>query len=109
MHDLGGTAMKLSTMLLANCACARIRNAARVISRVYDDFLHDAGLKASQLAVLAAVDASELGSITELSQALLMDRTTLSRNLQPLVAQGLVTVGAESWRRSKKIHITPAG
>jgi DNA-binding MarR family transcriptional regulator len=101
--------LKLSAMLLANCACARIRNAARVITRVYDDFLRDAGLKASQIAVLAAVDASELGSITELSRTLLMDRTTLSRNLRPLVAQGLVTLGAEGWRRSKTIHITPTG
>jgi DNA-binding MarR family transcriptional regulator len=101
--------MKLSAMLLANCACARIRNASRVITRVYDDFLRDAGLKASQVAVLAAVDASEQGSITELSQALLMDRTTLSRNLRPLVVQGLVRLGAEGWRRSKTIHITPAG
>jgi DNA-binding MarR family transcriptional regulator len=101
--------MKLSEMLLANCACARIRNASRVLTRVYDDFLRAAGLKASQVAVLAAVDALESASISELSKALFMDRTTLSRNLQPLVAQGLVMLGAEGWRRSKTIHITPTG
>ena len=101
--------MKLSEMLLATCACACIRNAARVVTRVYDEFLRDSGLKASQLAVLAAIDALERPSISELSKALFMDRTTLSRNLKPLVAQGLVTLGEEGWRRSKTMHITPTG
>src|SRR5215475_7387647 len=101
--------MKLSELMLATCACACIRNAARVVTRVYDEFLRDSGLKASQLAVLAATDALERASITELAKALFMDRTTLSRNLKPLVAQGFVTLGEEGWRRSKTIHITPPG
>src|ERR1051325_3939527 len=58
---------------------------------------------------MAAIDALETASITKLSKALFMDRTTLSRNLKPLVAQGFVTVGEEGWRRSKTIHITPTG
>jgi DNA-binding MarR family transcriptional regulator len=101
--------MESSAMMLAHCACARVRNASRVITRVYDEFLRDSGLKASQLAVLAAVDALELASITELSKTLLMDRTTLSRNLKPLIAQGFVTLGEEGWRRSKTIQIASPG
>jgi DNA-binding MarR family transcriptional regulator len=80
-----------------------------MVTRVYDAFLRDAGLKASQLAVLAAIDSTETVSIAELSKKLAMDRTTLSRNLKPLIAEQLVDLSEEGWRRSKLVRITPAG
>jgi DNA-binding MarR family transcriptional regulator len=86
-----------------------MRTAARVMTRVYDAFLRDSGLKASQLALLAAADAAATVSIAELSKRLAMDRTTLSRNLNPLVSAGLIEVGDEGWRRSKFVRITEAG
>lgn len=95
--------------MLEACACTRIRTASRLVSRAYDEFLRSTGLKASQLSVLAAVDVSEEVSIAALSKRLSMDRTTLSRNLKPLIAQGLVVLGEEAWRRSKLVRITPAG
>ena len=101
--------MKLSEEMLATCACTRVRTAARVVTRVYDEFLRSAGLKASQLAVLAAIDSADEVSIAALSKRLLVDRTTLSRNLKPLIADGLVALGEEGWRRSKFVRITKAG
>jgi DNA-binding MarR family transcriptional regulator len=101
--------MTAAEKLLAVCACTRVRSVARVLTRAYDDVLRTTGLKASQLAVLAAIDASEAVSIAELSKTLFMDRTTLSRNLKPLVAGRLITLSEEGWRRSKTVQMTRSG
>lgn len=94
--------------MLAACSCTRARTAARLITRAYDEALRPVGLTASQLAVLAAVDAVEVASIASLSKRLFMDRTTLSRNLKPLFALGLVAM-QEGPGRSKAVTITKAG
>jgi len=101
--------MNRSTELLDTCICTQLRTTARVITRMYDALLRDTGLKASQLSVLAAVDSAESVSIAELSKRLTMDRTTLTRNLMPLLDAQLVHVGEEGWRRSKLVRITKAG
>src|SRR5262245_12323204 len=95
--------------LMEACACTRLRTAARLMTRAYDEALRPAGVNASQLAILAAIDVDEATSIAGLSKRLAMDRTTLSRNLRPLEAGGLVRLGAEGWKRSKTVHLTAQG
>lgn len=97
-----------SAEVLAACSCTRARAAARLITRAYDDALRPAGLTASQLAVLAAVDSMDVASIASLSKSLFMDRTTLSRTLKPLFAAGLVETQAGPGR-SKSVELTRAG
>jgi DNA-binding MarR family transcriptional regulator len=98
-----------SRQLTDTCACTRLRTAARLLTRAYDETLRPAGVNASQLAILAAIDVDEATSIAALSKRLEMDRTTLSRNLKPLQAAGLVRLGTEGWKRSKTVHLTPEG
>jgi hypothetical protein len=59
--------MNSAQELLETCICTQLRTTARVVTRVYDALLRDTGLKASQLAVLAAVAASDSVSIAEVS------------------------------------------
>jgi DNA-binding MarR family transcriptional regulator len=101
--------METAKDLIEQCTCTRVRTAARLITRAYDNALRPAGLKASQLAVLAAVASSEVASIAALSKALSMDRTTLSRNMQPLVYEKLVTLVEDGGGRSKAARITKNG
>lgn len=98
-----------SQQLIDACACTRVRTAARLLTRAYDEALRPAGLNASQLAILAAIDAGQAESIAELSKRLAMDRTTLSRNLRPLENAAWVRLGAEGWKRSKTVHLTADG
>ena len=67
--------------------CHKVRMAARFITRAYDDILRPVGLRATQLSVLVAVAIDGAISITELAKFLGMDRTTLTRNLSPLVKE----------------------
>jgi DNA-binding MarR family transcriptional regulator len=94
--------------MVASCVCSKVRAAARAVTSAYDEALRPAGLRASQLAVLAAVAIDGSVSITALAQLLGMDRSTLSRNLGPLEKGGLVRIG-EGWRRSRTLEITKKG
>lgn len=98
-----------SLQLIDTCACTQLRTAARLVTRMYDETLRPSGVNASQLAILAAIDVNEAGSISELSKRLGMDRTTLSRNLKPLEGSGLIRLGDEGWKRSKTVQLTDVG
>ena len=95
--------------IIESCACHRIRTAARVVTRAYDETLRPVGLRATQLSVLLAVAAEDAMSITALAKFMGMDRSTLTRNLRPLEKEGLITLGDEGWRRSRTLEITKAG
>jgi DNA-binding MarR family transcriptional regulator len=95
--------------ILANCACHRVRTAARAVTRAYDDALRPVGLRATQLSVLVATAADDALSITALAKFMGMDRSTLTRNLRPLEAEGLIKLGPEGWRRSRTLTITMKG
>jgi len=108
MHYMHRTSLT-SQQLVDACACTRLRTAARLVTRAYDETLSAAGVNASQLAILAAVDVDDATSIAALSKRLAMDRTTLSRNLKPLERARWIRLGAEGWRRSKTVHVTAEG
>jgi DNA-binding MarR family transcriptional regulator len=97
------------TALINDCACLKVRTAARAVTRVYDDAFRPVGLRATQLSVLVAVAASEAVSIASLSRTLGMDRSTLTRNLRPLEESGLVALGPEGHHRSRTLRITSKG
>lgn len=99
--------------MIETCACNKVRTAARLVTRSYDDALRPTGLRATQVSVLAAIAAQNSGnnsmSITELAQIMSMDRSTLKRNVTPLEDLGLLNVGAEGWRRSRSLSLTEKG
>lgn len=72
------------------CACSHIRMASRAVTRFYDEALRSSGLKSTQFVLLAAIEAGEAASITDLAELIDIERTTLVRNLQLLRKEGLV-------------------
>ena len=97
------------TALINDCACLKVRTAARAVTRFYDDAFRPIGLRATQLSVLVAVAFSEAVSIASLSRLLGMDRSTLTRNLRPLEEKHLVALGPEGHHRSRTLSITSKG
>ena len=95
--------------MIDTCACHKIRMASRAVTRTYDDALRPVALRATQVSLLAAVALDGAMSITALAEAIGMDRSTLTRNLAPLEADGLLRVGGEGWRRSRTLEITAKG
>ena len=93
-----------------DCACLNLRGAARAVTQMYDEVLRPSGLKATQFSVLAAVATVGPASMTVIAKALVMDRTTLTRNLKPLMVRGLVKTGkGADDRRQRRIVVTREG
>ena len=92
-----------------NCSCFALRKAARAVTQMYDQALKPSGLRATQLSLLFTAERAGAVSTGELAEQLVMDRTTLTRNLKPLLDRGLLkrVVGAD--RRRRPIAITAKG
>lgn len=89
--------------------CYNTRKVARAVTRMYDDMLRPSGLRATQLTLLMVIDALGEPSITELAEQLVMDRTTLTRDLRPLGAAGWVAVTPGEDRRMRIVRLTSDG
>ena len=94
---------------LDSCVCFNTRKLARCVSQMYDTALEPSGLKNTQFALLAMVSVREPISITELADAMGIERTTLTRNLKVLVRDGLLAVMQGADARSRAVTITTAG
>jgi DNA-binding MarR family transcriptional regulator len=95
------------------CLCFRARRVSRLITRMYDEELRPLGIHATQLTLLNAITLLEDtrgATVARLAGVLAMDQTTLSRNLRPLEARGLVGVARlPDDRRVRVLRLTPAG
>ena len=92
-----------------DCTCFRVRGAARRVTQIYGRHLAPTGLKISQFSLLGFVAAEAPISIGRLSELLATDRTTLTRNLRPLLQDGLIERAASGDRRRHELAATPAG
>lgn len=95
------------------CTCSRLRRLTRRLTAVYDRELASCGLRVTQFSLLAALQR-QAGSggmaVSVLADALDMDRTTLTRNLKPLIDRGHVELaGARGDARVRLVSITAAG
>ena len=92
------------------CNCSALRQAARHVTRFYDAFLSPAGLRTTQFSILAKLRQRGPLTITALAVEMVMDRTTLGRNIRPLQRKGLVAVASgRRDHRSKELHLTETG
>ncbi len=98
-----------SAVDLTACTCANLRKAARVVTQVYDSALQPTGLKATQFTVLATLSKRGDLPLTRLAEALVMDRTTLTRNLKPLVGRQFVRIDQVEDQRVRRVGLTDAG
>ena len=93
----------------ANCMGMRVRRAARVVGNYYDLHLKSAGLKGTQFTLLNAIFLNPSITITQLADLLLLNRTTLNRNLKPLERQGLVRTDSGKDQRTRVLKLTQEG
>jgi DNA-binding MarR family transcriptional regulator len=93
------------------CTCLAIRQAARHVSQFYDQHLAACGLRTTQFSILHKLkDEGRPMTINRLAEAIVMDRTTLGRNILPLQREGLIAVTqGKVDRRSKELYLTDVG
>lgn len=91
------------------CNCLNIRRGSRAITQFYDKILEPSGLKNTQFSLLRHVEQFEPIGISELAKAMRIDRTTLNRNLKPLVDAGLLVIHPGKDPRVKQIILSETG
>ncbi len=93
----------------AQCCCFSLRKVTRAVTQFFDRHLEPAGIRATQFTLLVELASSAGKTLTEMAEGLVMDRTTLTRNLKPLQKDGFITTVKLADRRSKGYALTDLG
>src|SRR5438105_3322931 len=91
------------------CLCNALRRASRAVSRLYDEELRRVGLRSTQYSLLSLLHRSGEVRQGDLGPLTVLDETTVTRTLRPLVDRGWVAVRAGKDKRERLISITGAG
>jgi DNA-binding MarR family transcriptional regulator len=91
------------------CVCANLRMATRLVTQHYDDTLRPTGLRIMQFTLLARLNVADRVTMTELAEQASLDRTTLTRNLKPLIEHGYVRIFSGKDRRERLVTATERG
>ena len=108
-QSVGGVDPAKCAEIVETCTCLQLRKAARVVTRIFDETLRSSGVLSTQLPILVTLSMTGLASMTLLAEKLLMDRTTLGRNLKPLENQGMIEIVAGTDRRTREVGLTDRG
>lgn len=92
------------------CVCANLRKKTRVVTQLYDKVLEPTNLKITQYSMLANIAKHKAVSVSQLGNILLLDQTTITRNVNLLKKNGYVAITQDSQDgRSKIISLTTTG
>jgi DNA-binding MarR family transcriptional regulator len=93
-----------------HCVSNNLHRTTRAISRIYAEEMKPCGVKRSQFAILAHLEHLGVTQLTELADIMIMDRTTLSRNLKPLQNGGLVHINVSPTdARARELSLSKDG
>ena len=91
------------------CTSFKLRQLTRRVSQHYDRVVAASGLKTTQYSLLSQIEHFGPVRPSDLAAAMAMDASTLTRNLQPLVANGWARIGPGEDGRSRLVAITARG
>lgn len=101
---------EVSREIACNCLLTRTRQISRVLTALYDEELRPFGIASSQFSLLVLVMEFGPLSRSDLGRRNHHDRSTLTRNLQPLISQGWVCEGTPGDDgRSRPLSLTGQG
>ena len=92
-----------------SCTCFNLRKAARRVTSFYDAALKPCGLKVTQMTLITAIRVLEPVTIKRLANAIVMDRTTLSRNVSLLNKKGMIDIEPGEDLRTRRLSLTEQG
>jgi DNA-binding MarR family transcriptional regulator len=103
------TLRTLSVGIASTCAGFNLRRASRAVTQHFDHALAPLGLRTTQFTLLSALALGGPVGISALAHGLVMDRTTLTRNLRLLRDAGLVAAQRAPAGREVRFQLTEAG
>jgi DNA-binding MarR family transcriptional regulator len=109
LHITGRPMPSNAAVSIPACACGRLRRATRALTQLYDDLMAPSGLRITQFSLLVRLARDGTARMSDLADALLLDRTALSRTLDPLLERGLVSIVSGQDARTREVSLTRAG
>ncbi len=92
------------------CLGHSIRKADRVISQIYNEYLAPVGIRNTQFSILRVLALLGDGNTAvQIREALVMDQTTVSRALKPLIRDGYIEVREGANKREKALSLSASG
>ncbi|MDO4326683.1 MAG: MarR family winged helix-turn-helix transcriptional regulator [bacterium] len=91
------------------CHCLKMRRSAENVIHFYDNILAPSGVTVRQYSLLRAISEHSGCNVRELSEATLLDRSTLARSLKPLIQTGYITDQKASGARDSVLELTDQG
>jgi DNA-binding MarR family transcriptional regulator len=101
--------MNIDPTKVEMCTLNHLRKVTRTVGKINDAALAPAGLKSTQFSLLVTIMKCGNIPLSQLAQILVMERTTLTRNLKPLIAKGYIETRTEKDKRYRIISISEEG
>lgn len=92
-----------------DCALFDIHRLSRVMTSIYNGYLRESGLTMRQLTILRITDSLCPVDLTRLAEAMMMERTSMTRLISPLISRGLMETRVGEDKRCRNVVITEAG
>src|SRR4029077_15793987 len=108
VHFMTNSPSSFQDINIKDC-CFGLRKVTRAVTQFYDRHLEPADIRATQFNLLITLSSSSGKTLTEMAEGLVMDRTTLTRNLKPLERAGFITTMKLADKRSKGYVLTDRG
>lgn len=91
------------------CHCLKMRRSAENVIHFYDNILAPSGVTVRQYSLLYAVSEHSGCNVRLLSEATLLDRSTLARSLKPLIQCGYIKNAKSEGARDSVLELTEKG
>lgn len=91
------------------CHCLKMRRSAENVIRFYDSVLAPCGITVRQYSLLNAISEYSGCNVRILSEATLLDRSTLARSLKPLIQAGYIKDNKVVGARDSVLKLTEKG
>jgi len=99
----------MKTKKLSLCHCINIRRSSRKITAIYDEFLKSCEINVTQYSFLANLKRVQPIKMNDFAQIVNLDRTTLVRNIRPLINQDLVEIQSIEKSKAQLLTLTQKG
>lgn len=109
IHEANFAGKAVVGEMTRDCLLTRTRRLSRLITNTYDEALRPFGVNAPQFSLLVLIAKFGPASRAEIGRANYQDRSTLTRNLALLLAEGWVEEIETKGGRSRPIEISSKG
>jgi DNA-binding MarR family transcriptional regulator len=104
-----GKTRKLAQVMADACLAFRVRALSRVVTNIYDAALEQHGITMNQATMLIMISYVGKAGPGRIGQVLIMEKSTVSRNLKLMKKQGWIEAAGGETGRDQVVSVTAKG